>query len=369
MKKDKLIISTLMNELRSAKNMIFISVLIVLGVNLLTTGLINYFSLYDSPIFLVILGFSLSIGIVLLVFSSNVKSMNKSKAINGFFIYDVKNKSLKDIPEYKISGDMSEYLNASFIENKAIKALWEKDPIYAENEHGEPIFENTTGEVLASWNILIELIEYCIIVNLSRHLNSYFNHSHFKNNRVKELSRADIPSVLLTNRFLNLFSEKMQNRELFVNESDIINDPEMDWVILSINGAVYQNSNLVLPVNSTIKRKDKNTIVLDTKLITLTLSCYFDGTSTVLKTGFEEYYLGIKGFDEFLNNRVFKFDINVDIKFKLLSYFSLSRWIYYMWADEFITKLEEYVSMDSFFDKINWNTVYTLIESNKNVHG
>lgn len=365
--KDKFIISTLINEFRSAKNMIFISVLIALGVNLLTTGLINYFSLDNSPIFLVILGVVLSVGIVLLILFSNVKAMNKNKSIEGYFIYDVKNKNLINIPEYNISGDMHEYLNASFAENKAIKALWEKEPIYSEDEHGEPIFENATGGTLASWNILTELIEYCLIVNLSRHLSSYFNHPRFKSGKVKELSRTDIPSVLLTNRFLNLFSENINNRELFMNESDIINDPNMDWAILSVGDAVYQKFNLVLPINSKVERKDKNTIVLDTKLISLTLSCYFDDTNTVLRSGFTEHYLGIKDFDGFLNNRVFKFDINVDVKFKLLSYFSLNRWMYYMWADEFIAKLEDYVSTDAFFDRINWSTVYTLINTNKNI--
>ena len=367
MNKDKFIISTLINEFRNAKNMIFISVLIALGVNLLTTGIINYFSLNDSPVFLVILGVVLSVGIVLLILFSNVKAMTKNKSIEGYFIYDVKNKSLKDIPEYDISGDMREYLNALFAENEAIKALWEKEPIYSEDERGEPIFENITGEALESWNILAELVEYCVLVNLSRHLGSYFKQPRFKNSKVKELNRTDIPSVLLTNRFLNLFSENMKNREPFMNVGDIANDPNMEWEILSVGDAVYQKSNLVLPINSNVKRKDKNTIVLDTKLITLTLHCFFDGTNTVLKSGFIEHYLGIKGFDGFLNNRVFKFDVNVEVKFKLLSYLSLSRWMYYMWADEFITKLEDYVSKDTFFDRINWSTVYTLIKSNENM--
>lgn len=44
-----------------------------------------------------------------------------------------------------------------------------------------------------------------------------------------------------------------------------------------------------------------------------------------------------------------------------ISAFSASRWNDYNWIDSFLDKMEESISMEKFFDSINWNTIYPMI--------
>ena len=106
-------------------------------------------------------------------------------------------------------------------------------------------------------------------------------------------------------------------------------------------------------------------IIIDTPILTLTLSCLFGGFSTVLKRGFYEYYLGIqhhpKGYHEY------EFNVEVSVKFKVRSLFSKDKELYYAWIDSFLDEITSYIDTDAFFDKINWDTVYSLIHCYKTI--
>jgi hypothetical protein len=158
----------------------------------------------------------------------------------------------------------------------------------------------------------------------------------------------------------------MHNREVFV-ESDEKKDFSQGGRVVTAyhpSGAIYKKFDLILPNRSKIKRINKNQIVIDTNLLSLSVSCLFGGFGTVLERGFHKYYLGIEGGYPKYND--YEFNVEISIKFKLRSLFFSEKWKYYMWADDFIEKLTEYLSQELFFERINWDTVYTILQCEKN---
>jgi hypothetical protein len=364
MENEKRVLHTFKKEKDNTKQLVIISVLISFGVNVLTTGVISYYGLEKNSIILIIIGILLSLGIILFLFISNVKRLNKDVKIDGFVIYNQELRELTLVPKYDISEDMVRYLNASFIENKALKKLWYDEPINQFKIVGGKPGERAIAISTHSGAIFIELLEYCVIEQLSLHLSSYFNNSGLA--RVKEFEREDIPDVLLENRFLQLFSEDMHNREVFV-ETDDKKDFSQGGKVVSAyhpSGAIYKKFDLILPDKSRIKRINKNQIIIETNMLSLSLSCLFGGFGTVLERGFHKYYLGIE--EEYPKFHDYQFTIEITIKFKLRSFFFSDKWKYYLWADDFIEKLTKYLSQEAFFHRINWDTVYTLLQCEKN---
>lgn len=88
----------------------------------------------------------------------------------------------------------------------------------------------------------------------------------------------------------------------------------------------------------------------------------FDGCNDVLPAEFKEHYLSIHGFEDSLANVVYQVEFNFYIKFKITSLFSSFGWKDYNWIDSFLNLIDKSVTKESFFSKINWNTVATLIK-------
>ena len=132
------------------------------------------------------------------------------------------------------------------------------------------------------------------------------------------------------------------------------------------SGGLYDKFELTLPEKSKITRKNKNEIIIDTPILTLTLSCLFGGFGTVLKSGFYKYYLGIqypqRGYHDYA------FNVEVSVKFKVRSLFSKDKELYYAWIDSFLDEIASYIDKDAFFDKINWDSTYSLIRCYKNIN-
>lgn len=63
----------------------------------------------------------MSLGAVAYYFISSVRKLKKEIKFEGFLIYKPKSKELVPIESYEISEDMVKYLNAAFVENKALK--------------------------------------------------------------------------------------------------------------------------------------------------------------------------------------------------------------------------------------------------------
>ena len=366
MRKHRVFSSFIENQ-KNSYELIMTAVLIAIGVNLLSTGIVNLLAFSHRDIVLIIVGVAISIGVVVKIFNTKLKGLNKTISIKGFIIYNEKDKQLVKIPEYGISEDMVRYLESAFSENKALEMLWKRDLIGESKVVGGKPGENAIGITSYSGAIFIELLEYCVIEKLSTHLADYFN-NYYEKPKIREYGKTDIPEILLQNRFLKLFSEDMNNRAAFAGADAPWNqDPEKAGTIIVAysSGALYKRFDLVLPENSKIIRKNKNEIVIETPILRITISCLFGGFGTILKAGFHKYYLCINNARNKYHD--YQFNVEVSVKFKFRSLFSKEKELYYAWIDSFLDTLANYVGQKEFFEKINWDTAYTLIRCSRNI--
>lgn len=361
MEKNNAILGTLQEKKEYTKQIIITSILIGIGVNTLVAGIVGISGLESYSVTLIFAGAILSTGAVIYYLLSSIKKLNKEIKLDGFIIYDPENKSLVPVRRYEVVEDMIRYLSAAFSENKAMKTLWESSIIsdfkIVGGEPGKKAITNTTE----SGSLFIELLEYCMIEKLSTHLCDYFNDSEMKN--VHEISKKEIPDILLENRFLRLFSEEMNNREVFSEQTSKPHDKGKIVAAYHSSGAIYQKFDLILPNGSKVTRKNKNFIEIETDMFTLSLGTLFRGFNSVLPLSFEKRYIGLSD-----PRRMTTYEINVEISihFKPLAIVSSRKWMYYAWADKFIERIDRYLSKDYYFNKINWSTVQTLLECQKN---
>ncbi len=357
MKQNGKILQSLKKEIENIRQLIITSILLAIGVDSLATGLLVFLGIEQKALILIIVGTVLSCAAIVYFLLTNISNLDKDVKFEGFIIYNNDTKELLPVSRYDISEDMVWYLNAACVENKALKTLWYSEPINNFKIVGGKPGQRALAISTHSGALLIELIEYCVIEQLSLHLSEYFNNSNLK--ATEELSRKDIPDILLENRFLKLFSEDMQSRELFVKSLEK-ERPKDGRVVAAYHpsGAIYKEFDLVLPANSKVKRINKNQIVIETNMFTLSICCLFGGFSTVFPRGFKKDYLKIQD-----NHKIhtYQFNIEISIKFKIRSFFLSNKWNYYMWADDFVERIGNYMSKDIYFTKINWETVSTLL--------
>lgn len=368
MKRHK-VFSNLIKNKKESNNLVMTSVLIAVGVNLFSTGMVELFGFPYKEMVLIVLGGILSLGIIGRSAWSKIKELNQSIKFDGFIIYDKNNHNILSVPEYDISMDMTKFLKSAFSENKAMEKIWNEESIGQFRIVGGKPGEHALGIATHSGAMFIELLEYCLIQKLSSHLSSYFNNSYEKP-QIHTFDKQDIPHVLLSNRFLKLFSEDMINREIFAcTGNQIGNNEEKGKIVCAMNasGGYYHSFDLILPEKSQVIRKSKNEIVIETPILTLTLSCLFGGFSTVLKQGFSKYYLGLTPKQRAALD-VYQFNVEVSVKFKYRSLLSKDKEIYYSWIDSFLDEIAKYLEKEEFFQKINWDTVSALIRCANNMN-
>lgn len=346
------------NEIKKQKentiNIVLYSVILGVIINIISNALGLILDI--KPWIYLVSGIGVSVLLIGLTLIYNIVKLNQTIKYNGAFIVDEKNDNdFITIPNYKISEDMADYLKSAFCENEAIKNIWQQGNFKTFDFIGVDKDKNLIAKTNESTNMLIELIEYCLLENLSTFIGDYFNLRHMNENVIK-LDQNSVPDILLNNRFMKLFSENPRNRSAFVNDSKT-KDYEHIVVMTGKNGAVYRRFDLNIPKGSKVYRSNKNTIIIDTKLFTLTIKVLFGGFNTVIENSFYKYYIQKKNkaFSEY------QFNIEIGVNYKLKSIFRIMDWKYYNWLDEYIERLEHYCSMDTFYKDINWEQNKTII--------
>lgn len=152
----------------------------------------------------------------------------------------------------------------------------------------------------------------------------------------------------------------MRDRAAFIDIEQ--ENEEQEWYILDVEGGTYQKFSLVLPHKSKVIRTNKNEIKIKNHKFDISMKVNFDGCNDVLPFGFMEYYLSIHGFENYLANVVYHVEFDLYVKFKITSLLSSFGWENYNWIDSFLDSIYHSVSKESFFSKINWNTIATLIK-------
>ncbi|HZO75703.1 MAG TPA: hypothetical protein VFB60_26085 [Ktedonobacteraceae bacterium] len=339
--------TVIQNVKLSRKNLVelvIIAILLSLGVNLIADQLLNW--LDKKSLVILLAGISLCLVSIAYSLLSLFSTRTKSHTYEAFIIQESGVNNIAYVPGYDFSEEIHRYIQGGFTENPALLTLWKKHHKDAQQ-------------------LITEAVEYYLLEKLSIHLDDYFHNQPFKKTNLAEYSRQDIPSVLLSNKFLELFSRPMSERSAFAGFEDDTNDREV--VYAYSNGAIYKKFGLTLPKGSKVTRPEKNKLEIETKKLKILLAIRYDGYATVLPEKFEEYYLNLKlqetptskgillsyGLDEIY--------IDIKITIKLGAILSSNGWEYYKWVDSFLNKIENAVSREAFFHRINWDSNLALL--------
>jgi hypothetical protein len=363
MKNDQEPLSRLLSSRTNLIELLLIAIFVSFSISLLsgciilTKGFDPKFGIYIS----IVLGL-ISI-IYFIIHYISKREINEK--LEGFFVYNSDEKVLVEVTRYDFSENLYRDMHSAFTENSALKLVWETDPLNSFMKFDEKINKYVRKEPQSA-KLLKEAIEYYILETLSTHLSGYFNNDGIKEENIHEFQRNEIPDVLLSNRFLELFSKPMIERPLFAEHAIKFKEEHGKTVAMyGTNGISFRAFDLILPKKSKIKRMKDNRIEISNSRFSMTISIDFDGMNTNLPEGFEKYYLNV---DDFRKFNVYEIYVNIDIKFKFLSLFSIKGWVYYKWIDSFIEELEEKISQKHFFENIQWNNVFTMIQCSKSLY-
>ncbi|EIF2259506.1 hypothetical protein LFR79_003549 [Vibrio cholerae] len=274
--------------------------------------------------------------------------------IKSFLLLSKDCKKVINVPRYHYGEALYRYLTGAFVENSALKAQWLKEPMASgfkfDPQKGTGIFKRS-----ASSRLVEEATEYYVLDTLSTHLTDYFNKPHYPNSMLNELTREDVSDILLSNRFMELFTRSMEDRECFKEHS---NSAGKVVAAFGKNGTIYHRFDLVLPIKSSVSRGKEREVIIETDNFIMSIKVTCSECNHNLPRGFSDYYIGNK-YNEISS---FGVDLDIDVKFKLMSVLSKNNWDYHEWLDSFLPRLEEQMCASSYFEQIHWSLAHTIIQ-------
>lgn len=342
---------------RSTFEIVALAIVLAFGINLLSSGLpvvLNFSSKSTA-----ILGAALSALSLIYVAVRGGPTLSRRLTLEG--IMPVTNEGeVEAVSRYEFSENMHAYIVAITSENKAIGTIWKKA------RFGSFDFDETEANQKTTeyGNQLVrEAIEYFALSQLSLHLSEYFqSERRIDDETVIRVQRRDIPQLLLDNRFLELFSKPMNEREAFMDHDDDEHGGRIVWAT-GEDGQLFDLFELILPKGSKLSRMEKNGLRIDTSRFGLLLQAEFDRSSTNFPSKFEELYLGKK----FTDVHPFLVRLKIQVDFKWWSIGTRTGWDYYEWLDSFLEKLESHFSFDHFIDSSGWHTAHTTAIAWRNI--
>ena len=278
--------------------------------------------------------------------------MSSELKIAGVIFLERKSRKSLRVERYDLASDFSDSIRALCAENKALGKIWESDSFdkMTQVEDGKYKFEHTPSRKLA-----IEALEYYVLHSLSVHLTDYFNHGDdVDEEEIKELTRSDFPQVLLENRFIDMFSRPLEEREAFQSHAE---SPGGKVVYaIGAEGQLYDDFDFTLPKDAMVSRKGHGVIEVRTARFSLKISCDIGGTSVSGGFDFVKLYLGRK-WDEI---EAIKCYITLNVQFFPLQAISRKGWQYYRWLDSFLDRIERDASFKYFLKQIAWEKALTI---------
>ncbi|MDR6461608.1 hypothetical protein [Chryseobacterium sediminis] len=349
-------LSNLLDNKRKILELIVVSVFLGIGVSLVSSSIFELIKNENKIEIYSLIGLVL-IFLSLIYLTINLFGKRKiEKEIDGFFILGRTQKNIINIDNYDYSNKIFEYLQSAITEEVEIKEGW-----LSTN------FGDINDECVTALPYIQEISEYYFLESLSKHLSSFFNNTKFKKTRLKRYERNDIPDILVSNRFLELFSKPMQERSLFNGNQE--NNPVMTFTRDSIegrivsnykNGAMFQYFDLKLPTESKINRKGNSKILISNSRFDIVITTTVSGVNTYISSEYRKLYLGF----EKLDDPTFITNYKIEINFKRFSFLKSSSWEYYEWLDSFLEEFEKKVSEKFYFEyKIEWDRIYPIIKT------
>lgn len=382
----------------SRKGLVELIILVILlsfGINLIADQLFNW--LQEKSFIILLLGTIFCLTPIAYAFVVLFRTRKKQLRIEGCLAYNPIKKELVPIERYAFSETICEYIQAAFAENPALKTRWERQPlepyqimVLTEDGQKEKVdhgllsklripIDGTTEAFLPSdmdfsmhfhpisvdendtVRLITEAMECFLLEQLSIQLESHFNNEQFNKKYLTVYERRDIPDMLLTNTFLELFSRPMTERVAFVDttfENRETGKETTESISYEFGGSRYRRFRLILPKGSRLKRLTPNTIEIQTKKVRIALTTQFNGKLGGLGFAFRNYYMGTTNLFDLAT---YAASIEVHISIKLRTLLSGAGWNYYHWINSFLKDIEQEVSLDAFLTRINWESNLALL--------
>jgi len=371
MNEHKNTVAAVLNTREARLEIVVVAFILTFGINLASTNVVEY---WDKEIFLVGLAgwFLIFIAIGYLLIKLG-KSLSSKTIVSAVVVIDVKENSILDIPGYDFSGRMKKVFDAAFLENPAYLNIWNKFPLFKKSnvipihvqsvknegessilysaiyESENPVIKNET-----SMKLLNEAIEYVLIESISDQLSDYFGFSNNSDSKIKKFNKKDIPEVLLSNRFLYLFTTPLEERLIYSKLNSSLTEQGVNLKSISgSDGSFFTSLGIYLPKDSSIKRPKDGVLTLSSDRAIINLSFEYAGEKHVSPDHFIELYLGKNP----SNIELLKINIVLDVSIKWMSLFKFDNWKYYRWIDRLPFNIFENSDFKFHIKKINWPQV------------
>lgn len=306
-------------------------------------------------------------------------SLRTSTVAEAVVAYDIMKNELVEIPGYHFSEKVKRTLRALLVENQAFQKMWNENPLVSPDtvlqfptgatKSGEPpivsysaIYErvNSVSEPTPATKLITEAMEYHVIELISDHLSEYFSTQDTTTDEIKELTGSDIPNILLTNRFLKMFTTPLEERAIYNLANIPPANPEGGVLkyISGSDGTIFTTLSLWLPRDTTITRPNGNTngaLHFKSKRANIAILVEFVRERKILRNHFTELYIGKNSKKVLLLTA----KISVEISVPLTSLLSISGWSSYKWPDSIPSKIESIFNFENFLNKINWDQART----------
>lgn len=293
---------------------------------------------------------------VLVIFWGVLRPRPRIRQFNGFFIFDSRdNQLVKHDFEYELGHALHKYLASAFAENESMKAVWDRNPLW------DP---NGNGENRKSLELVRQATEYFVLEKLSTRVSDHFRTHDFSQDELESLSHEDIPDVLMSNRFLSLFAEPMEDRAAFDSEDG---KPDKDgWTTVVANapsGALYSRFELVLPRGWTVQRLSRRSIQFNAKRFTLTITTQCSGSSENLPFGYMSDYLGLEEPSPHeVHYHAQTVSVEICIAPQRAWLVGPKGWRYYRWIDDWVADLEPQIDLQAYLNRIGYSTAETVLK-------
>lgn len=354
----KKVLTEFLSNRRNLIELVIVAIILGVGIEFISSSLFDKISINHKNLYFFLAGTIMCLFSVGFFFIKFFGVKKVSKNIKGFLIIDKENNAIVPIDNYDYARTIERNLKAATFEDQAIKIDWEDSSFK---------FDSAKESRQKGFKIINELTEYYILETMSTHLTDFFNQNNIDKSQLIELNRNDIPSILLTNQFLELFSKPMEQRAAFKQEKKAENSndtkrPVGKVVASYTKGAMFQHFDFILPKDSKIDKNKDGYIVITTKRLTLKFKSKFAAMGSVSPIGYEEYYLGIKDHRRY---STFQVDIELEFELKFGALLMRTGWDTYNWVDSLLEKIESKISKKDYFKKIDWDKAYVIIKSTK----
>ncbi len=237
------------------------AICIALGVHWVAAGLATQFQ-WPGLVW-VVLGASLSVLATVYLATRAAPRINGEFSLQGVLPLKGKDHQVIAIDRYEFAEKLAGYFRGLTAENRALARVWPDNPV---TEFFDAEERQAGRRPSPAVKLVHEAIEYFVLDELALHLSGYFeNNPQVDSRELTRIGRREIPSVLLENRFLELFSKPMEEREAFLAE-DKDGVTYGDEVVFATGkgGAVFDLVELILPSGTVVSRIDSRTIQLKT---------------------------------------------------------------------------------------------------------